>query len=86
MRPRSPTPGPTRRHSGRHVTLDGSGSTNPSGIGTLTYSWAFFSIPAGSTAFLQRSTTVMPAFVVDVAGHYVIALTVSNGVGSSTPT
>src|SRR5580704_19391946 len=26
---------------GNTVTLDGSGSTNPTGVGTLTYSWAF---------------------------------------------
>jgi hypothetical protein len=35
---------------GHVVILNGSGSTNPSGVGVLTYSWAFTSRPAGSTA------------------------------------
>jgi len=68
---------------GSTVTLNGSGSTNPSGLGTLAYSWAFTSRPIGSAAFLERSSSVMPSFVVDVAGSYVITLTVSNGVASS---
>ena len=35
---------------GHTVTLNGSGSTNPSGVGTLTYSWAFMLRPGGSGA------------------------------------
>src|SRR5947209_1179571 len=69
---------------GSTVTLNGSGSTNPSGIGTLTYSWAFTSRPPGSTAVLQNPTSVMPTFVLDAPGNYVVMLTVSNGSGSST--
>src|ERR1700730_7714325 len=69
---------------GQTVTLDGSASTNPSGIGMLTFSWAFFSRPQGSGATLTNPTTVNPTFVVDVAGTYVITLTVSNGAGSNT--
>src|ERR1700736_1062079 len=68
---------------GKTVTLDGSGSTNPSGIGTLTYSWAITSRPTGSTATLANPTSVMPTFVPDVAGSYMITLTVSNGQASS---
>jgi hypothetical protein len=68
---------------GALVTLDGSGSTNQSGVGTLSYSWKFTSLPQGSSATLSNSTAVMPTFVVDVAGSYVITLTVSNGVASS---
>ena len=69
---------------GQTVTLDGSGSTNPSGVGTLTYSWVFTSKPAGSTAVLNNPTSVMPTFVPDIAGDYVISLTVNNGKASST--
>jgi hypothetical protein len=65
------------------VTLNGSGSTNQSGIGTLSYSWAFTSIPAGSKAVLSNSTAVMPTFTADVAGSYVVSLTVSNGRATS---
>ena len=71
---------------GQTVTLNGSGSTNPSNVGTLTYSWAFTSVPAGSTATLMNPTSVMPTFVPDVAGDYLIKLTVSNGVASSSAT
>src|SRR5215831_12130162 len=67
---------------GSTVTLNGSGSTNPSGIGTLTFSWAITSKPAGSNVTLANPTSVGPTFVVDVVGSYVITLTVSNGAGS----
>lgn len=66
------------------VNLDGSASTNPSQVGTLTYSWAFVLRPAVSSATISNPTAVMPSFVPDVAGNYVIALTVSNGQASNT--
>ncbi|MGD1093719.1 MAG: PKD domain-containing protein, partial [Bryobacteraceae bacterium] len=66
------------------ITLDGSGSTNPSGVGTLTYAWAFVSRPAGSSTVLANQTGVHPTFTVDVLGTYVIQLTVNNGTASST--
>ena len=69
---------------GQAVTLNGSGSSNPSGIGTLTYDWEFTSRPAGSTATLNSGTGVMATFVADVAGYYIITLTVGNGVASAT--
>ena len=65
------------------VVLDGSGSTNPSGIGSLSYKWQFASRPDGSSTVLQYDTTVKPAFVLDVPGSYVVNLTVSNGLGTS---
>jgi hypothetical protein len=68
---------------GALVTLNGSGSTNQSGIGTLSYNWAFTSIPSGSKAVLSNSTAVMPTFIADVAGSYVVSLTVSNGRATS---
>lgn len=77
--------GPNQTASiGATVTLNGSRSTNPSGVGTLTYSWAFASRPSGSTATLSNPTSVMPTFVIDVGGNYVITLTVSNGSGTDT--
>src|SRR5581483_1822226 len=51
--------GPNRTVAiGTTVVLDGSGSTNPSGVGTLSYAWQFTSRPPGSSAILQFSTTV----------------------------
>jgi PKD domain len=71
---------------GQLVVLNGSGSTNPTGAGPLTYSWKFSSLPAGSRAFLGYSTTAFPTFLVDLPGSYVAQLTVSNGVASSSAT
>ncbi len=68
---------------GTIVMLDGTGSTNPPGIGTLAYKWSFTSRPGGSQAQLMNPTSVMPSFLADVAGDYVILLTVSSGLGSS---
>lgn len=71
---------------GNTVTLNGSGSTNPSGVGTLTYNFTFMSRPAGSNATITNPTSVMPTFVPDVAGDYIVLLTVNNGTASSTAT
>jgi hypothetical protein len=68
------------------VTLDGSGSTNPSANGTLTYYWEFTSRPAGSGARLDNEKSAMPSFVVDVPGDYAIALTVSNSAETDSAT
>ena len=78
------------------VTLNGSGSTNPSGIGSLTYSWAFhrmvvdgavvISVPTGSAAVLTNANNVVATFVPDLIGTYVVDLTVSNGSQSDTNT
>src|ERR1017187_911883 len=68
------------------VTLNGSGTTNPSGLGTLTYSWAFTSVPIGSQATITNPTSVTPTFVPDVLGTYKITLTASNGAGTDTAT
>src|SRR5262249_44143222 len=37
---------------GATVNLNGTGSSNPSGVGTLTFLWSFASVPAGSHAAL----------------------------------
>jgi len=68
---------------GAHVTVNGSASTNPSAAGTLTYQWAFSSRPPGSQTRLTSSVGVQSGFTVDVAGNYVLTLTVSNGIASS---
>jgi hypothetical protein len=69
--------------AGATVTLNGTGSTNPSGIGTLTYSWGFTGVPTGSNTTLMNPNTPTPSFYVDVVGTYTIQLTVSNGTASS---
>ena len=70
--------------AGTLVTLNGSGSTNPSGVGTLSYSWVFTSRPPNTHATLASWWTVSPSFVADVPGNFVITLTVSNSTASST--
>src|SRR5581483_182069 len=69
---------------GNLVLLDGSRSTSIAGTGTLAYSWEFSSRPEGSAALLMNATSAMPSFVVDMPGNYLIALTVSDGVTTST--
>ncbi len=69
---------------GSTVHLDGSKSANAAGTGGLTYSWSFASTPAGSKASLSATTAATPSFVADVAGSYVLNLTVNNGSASDT--
>ncbi|MEG1326208.1 MAG: hypothetical protein RSD99_15050, partial [Janthinobacterium sp.] len=45
----------------------------------LTYAWAVDSRPAGSVAVLGAATAAVPSFTPDVAGAYVLSLTVGNG-------
>jgi hypothetical protein len=66
------------------VRLDGSGSTDPDGD-PLTYAWSWRERPAGSFAELDDATAVRPAFTVDAAGRYVLALIVHDGITSSEP-
>ncbi len=67
---------------GSTVHLTSAASSNPSGLGTLTYAWGFQTVPAGSTATIQNPTSVTPTFVADVAGDYIVSVSVSNGVGT----
>ncbi len=67
---------------GSDVTLDGSGSSTSTGA--LTYAWSFASVPDGSTAVLQGADTITPSFTADVAGVFIVELTVSNGSATDT--
>ena len=69
---------------GSTVTVAGTQSTNPSGIGTLNYYWRFTSRPPGSDVTLFYETTPTATFVANAPGTYVINLTVSNGVSTDT--
>lgn len=68
---------------GAMVTLNGSGSSDADG-NPLTYQWAFVTVPTGSTAKLSSPTTVMPTFVADLVGQYVVKLLVNDGKVNST--
>ena len=63
--------------------LDGSASTDPSRNGQLTYQWQFTARPPASNAAVSNAGTVMPSFVVDAAGTYVVELTVNNGAAAN---
>ncbi len=63
---------------GETVTLDGSDSTDIDGD-PLTFSWSFLSTPPGSSAVISDPGEVMPTFIVDVSGTYVIELVVDDG-------
>ncbi len=63
---------------GNLVTLDGSASSDVDGD-PITYSWVFTLRPTGSLATLSDPTEVMPTFVADLPGDYVVDLVVNDG-------
>ena len=67
---------------GATVHLDGSASSDVDG-NILTYAWTFVSRPAGSIAAFSDPTSVMPTFVADVPGTYVVGLIVNDGSAAS---
>jgi|GEM_PF-3425257 len=69
--------------TGSLVTLDGSGSSDADGD-TLSYSWSFVSMPAGSSATLSDATFAQPTFTADVEGNYLLSLVVNDGTVNST--
>lgn|GEM_PF-1083469 len=64
------------------VTLDGSGSTDPTS--TITgYNWTITSKPAGSNMTLSATNQAKTTFTPDVAGDYVVTLTATDASGQS---
>jgi hypothetical protein len=81
-----PNAGPDQTvQKGDLVVLDGTMSTDVDGD-VLTFSWAFESRPAGSTATLTDATTAQPTFVADAVGDFLLRLTVSDGALTRTDT
>ena len=63
---------------GTLITLSGNAS-DPDGDAPI-YSWTFASVPVGSAlTSLDSATTLSPSFTPDVAGDYIVTLTVSDG-------
>lgn len=67
---------------GTSVMLNGSNSSDPDGD-VLTFAWQFMSKPAGSQAVLSGANTTTPSFVPDLAGSYLVKLTVSDPSGAT---
>ncbi len=59
------------------VTLNGSTSSDANGD-TLSYQWAFTSMPTNSSAELNNATTASPTFTADVEGTYTLQLIVND--------
>lgn len=68
--------------AGDTVNLDGSASFDDDGD-TLSYSWAFVSVPEGSEASLTNADTAGATFTADLAGEYVVELVVNDGTEDS---
>jgi len=70
---------------GGQTRLTGVQSTDVDGDG-LSYSWSLIGAPAGSSADLDAEAGFETMFTADVAGDYVVQLSVSDGVSSATDT
>jgi hypothetical protein len=64
--------------TGATVTLDGHASSDANGD-ALSYLWTVSSKPGGSAATLASATSAAPSFVADLAGDYLLSLTVNDG-------
>jgi len=69
---------------GTTVKLDGSASSDPD-FDFLTYAWTLIVKPAGSTTTLVAATSAKPTITPDIAGSYVVSLTVNDGIVNSDP-
>jgi hypothetical protein len=67
-------------HLGVPVTLDGSTSVSLRANTSLTYAWSFTALPARSQARFNDAHLAAPSFTPDVAGPYVVQLTVDDGI------
>lgn len=67
---------------GDTVQLNGSASSDPDGD-PLSFRWRFTQRPTGSQASLSSSTTAQTTFVPDMAGQYIVELTVDDGRGGT---
>ena len=67
--------------TGEEVVLDGTGSVDESGQGVQA-EWSFVSVPDASNATIQNASSIVAGFAPDVAGTYVVRLTISNDHGS----
>lgn len=68
---------------GNLVTLDGSGSSS-SDASALTFSWTLSSKPPASTASINGGSNVSATLTPDIAGVYIIDLSVTSGTASDT--
>jgi len=64
--------------AGDVTMLDGSGSSDPDND-PLSFAWQLAVVPVGSTAALNNANTVSPDFTPDLAGDYVLNLSVDDG-------
>jgi hypothetical protein len=66
-------------HAGYTVDLDDGASSDDNTLPEeLSYSWSFFSTPAGNTAILNNTNTATPSFTPNVSGEYVAQLIVTD--------
>jgi hypothetical protein len=68
--------------TGSLVSLNGTKSIDPE-EDQLTYDWSVVSKPAGSSMIFGNTSLSKPVFQPDVAGEYLIQLTVSDGINTS---
>ena len=64
--------------TGTKVSVDASASSDPNGD-SISYRWSLLFKPAGSTATLSSATTASATFTADLAGTYLVGLTVNDG-------
>ncbi len=68
--------------AGDTVQLDGGASFDPD-LDPLSFAWTLIAAPAGSAAALDDPGAAGPSFVADLAGDYLVELTVSDGLAAS---